>query len=152
MNYLDVQLAFDADNLPTEQQLQTWIDVALSECTHDTELVIRIVDESESASLNQHYRNKTGPTNILSFPFEAPDLPDFASDLLGDLVICAPVVAKEALNQQKLLHHHWAHIVIHGVLHLLGYDHIDDDEAEIMEQKEIALLQHLNINNPYTGI
>ncbi|KJV05184.1 rRNA maturation RNase YbeY [Methylocucumis oryzae] len=152
MNYLDLQLAFDADNLPTEQQLQTWIDVALSECTYDTELVIRIVDENESASLNQHYRNKTGPTNVLSFPFEAPDLPDFASDLLGDLVICAPVIAEEALTQQKPLHHHWAHIVIHGVLHLLGYDHIDDDEAEIMEQKEIALLQQLNINNPYTGI
>lgn len=152
MNYLDLQLAFDADNLPTEQQLQTWIDVALSECTYDTELVIRIVDENESSSLNQHYRNKTGPTNVLSFPFEAPDLPDFASDLLGDLVICAPVIAEEALTQQKPLHHHWAHIVIHGVLHLLGYDHIDDDEAEIMEQKEIALLQQLNINNPYTGI
>jgi probable rRNA maturation factor len=109
--------------------------------------VIRLVDDQESAELNQQYRHKQGPTNILSFPFEAPD--GFDTDLLGDLVICTPLIALEAQQQNKQLFDHWAHITIHGVLHLLGYDHIDDAEAEEMEALEIKILSRLNINNPY---
>jgi probable rRNA maturation factor len=105
------------------------------------------VDEKESTELNETYRLKSGPTNILSFPVEIPE--EIELNLLGDLVICAPVLEKEALEQNKALLNHWAHIVIHGVLHLMGYDHIEDDEAELMEGKEITLLSHLGIKNPY---
>ncbi len=147
MNRLDIQLATDAEGLPDRRQLQQWVDAALGESDSDNEIVIRIVDEAESAELNQQYRHKSGPTNILSFPFEAP--PGLDLELLGDLVVCAPVVAKEAEQQHKKLLDHWAHIVVHGVLHLLGYDHVDDKDAERMESLEIKLLQQLNIENPY---
>ena len=147
MNWLEIQTETTASNLPSEAQLQTWVDVALKEYGKESELVIRIVDADESAELNEQYRQKTGPTNILSFPFEAPE--HIEIDLLGDLVVCAPVLEKEALEQQKTLHDHWAHIIIHGVLHLLGYDHIEEDEAYIMEEKEIQQLKELNITNPY---
>ena len=147
MNWLEIQTETTASNLPSEAQLQTWVDVALKEYGKESELVIRIVDADESAELKEQYRQKTGPTNILSFPFEAPE--HIEIDLLGDLVVCAPVLEKEALEQQKTLHDHWAHIIIHGVLHLLGYDHIVDNEAQIMEEKETQLLKELNITNPY---
>ncbi|MDD1625774.1 MAG: rRNA maturation RNase YbeY, partial [Methylococcaceae bacterium] len=103
--------------------------------------------EQESAELNEQYRHKQGPTNILSFPVEVPF--GIELNLLGDLVVCAPVLEKEALEQHKALTDHWAHIIVHGVLHLLGYDHIDDKEAELMENKEITILNKLNIKNPY---
>lgn len=147
MNYIDLQSVFVAPNLPDLQQLQMWVDAVLTDTSRDNEVVIRIVDEQESQALNEQYRHKQGPTNILSFPIDVPD--GIELDLLGDLVICAPVVAKEAKEQQKALMDHWAHIVIHGVLHLLGYDHIDDDDADEMESKEVALLNQLHINNPY---
>ena len=147
MNYLDIQLATSYADYPTEQQFQLWVDTVLQEDDQDSEIVIRLVDDQESAELNQQYRHKQGPTNILSFPFEAPD--GFDTDLLGDLVICAPLIALEAQQQNKQLFDHWAHITIHGVLHLLGYDHIDDAEAEEMEALEIKILSRLNINNPY---
>jgi probable rRNA maturation factor len=147
MNYLEIQLATSYADYPSEQQFQLWVDTALQEDDQDSEIVIRLVDDQESAELNQQYRHKQGPTNILSFPFEAPD--GFDTDLLGDLVICAPLIALEALQQNKQLFDHWAHITIHGVLHLLGYDHIDDAEAEEMEALEIKILSRLNINNPY---
>ncbi|MDP2903393.1 MAG: rRNA maturation RNase YbeY [Methylovulum sp.] len=151
MNYLDIQTIFVSVGQPSEEQFQRWVDTALDDETQDTEVVIRIVDEQESAGLNQQYRHKHGATNILSFPFEVPDIAEIECDLLGDLVICAPVLEREALEQGKTLTDHWAHIVVHGVLHLLGYDHINDDDAEIMEHKEAIILQKLNINNPYTG-
>lgn len=147
MNYLDIQLATTTVNYPGPEQFQTWVDCVLTDPEQDSEIVIRIVDEAESAALNQQYRHKAGPTNILSFPFEAPD--GFELDLLGDLVICAPVLAEEALEQNKSLFDHWAHITIHGVLHLLGYDHIEAAEAEEMEALEIKILSQLTINNPY---
>ncbi|MFM8340892.1 MAG: rRNA maturation RNase YbeY [Methylomonas sp.] len=147
MNYLDIQLATSYVDYPTEQQFQLWVDTVLQEGDQDSEIVIRLVDDQESAELNQQYRHKSGPTNILSFPFEAPD--GFDSDLLGDLVICTPLIACEAQQQNKSLFDHWAHITIHGVLHLLGYDHMDDTEAEEMEALEIKILSRLNINNPY---
>ncbi|MGZ4969104.1 MAG: rRNA maturation RNase YbeY [Methylobacter sp.] len=150
MNQIEIQSAFESAGQPDRQQIQLWIDTALDDYDRDTEIVVRIVDEQESAELNEQYRHKSGPTNILSFPVEVPE--GIELDLLGDLVICAPIVEKEALEQDKILAHHWAHIIVHGVLHLLGYDHIDDDEAELMENKEIAILQQLNINNPYIEV
>jgi len=147
MNFIEIQAIYQANNVPDEQQIQHWIDVALQDHSKDTEIVVRIVDEQESAELNQQYRHKTGPTNILSFPVEIPE--GIELDLLGDLVICAPVLEKEALEQQKALVDHWAHIIIHGVLHLLGYDHITEEEAELMENKEINILETLTIANPY---
>lgn len=148
MNQIEIQAVFESAGQPDQQQIQLWVDAALADYNQDTEIVVRIVDEQESAELNEQYRHKSGPTNILSFPVELPE--GIELDLLGDLVICAPVLEKEARQQNKLLAHHWAHIIVHGVLHLLGYDHIDDAEAELMENKEIAILNKLNINNPYT--
>ena len=138
MNLIEIQTVYESDDQPSEAQVQHWIDTALEDYPENTEIVIRIVDEEESAELNHQYRMKSGPTNILSFPVEIPE--EIELDLLGDLVICAPVLKKEALEQDKALHDHWAHIIIHGVLHLLGYDHIDEDEAEIMEAEEIMIL------------
>ncbi len=133
--------------LPSTEQLQTWVDSALGNVDEDCELSIRLVEEDESADLNETYRSKSGPTNVLSFPFEAPI--EIKPRLLGDLVICAPVVAQEAQTQKKQLMDHWAHMVIHGCLHLLGYDHIEDEEAEEMEGLEKTILKSLAIEDPY---
>lgn len=148
MNEIEIQVVFESKGLPDPQQIQLWVDTALDDYNQDTEMVVRIVDEQESAELNEQYRHKPGSTNILSFPAGLPEGVDL--NLLGDLVICAPVLEQEALEQGKLLAHHWAHIIVHGVLHLLGYDHIDETEAELMEEKEIAILNKLNINDPYS--
>jgi len=150
MNQLEIQDVFQSEGQPTAAQFQTWVDAALADYRKDAELVIRIVDEQESAELNQQYRHKQGPTNILSFPIELPDGVEL--DLLGDLVVCALVLEREALQQHKALIDHWAHIIVHGVLHLLGYDHIEDSDAEQMEALEIAILNKLNIKNPYTEV
>lgn len=144
MNPLEIQIASTSKKIPSERQFQTWVDTVLKD---NNEVVIRIVDCSESAELNQRYRHKCGATNILSFPFEVPEM--ISSLLLGDLVICAPIIEQQAEQQQKPLFHHWAHIVVHGVLHLYGYDHLSDAEARIMESKEITLLKKLSIRNPY---
>lgn len=150
MNQVEVQAVFSSSGQPGSEQIQHWVDAALKGRHRDTEIVVRIVDEQESAYLNHQYRHKEGPTNILSFPVEIPE--GIGLNLLGDLVACAPVVEREALEQQKRLTDHWAHIIVHGVLHLLGYDHIQDDEAEIMETLEINILQQLNISNPYLQV
>ncbi len=150
MNNVEIQTIFTSPEQPSEAQIQLWIDTALTDIQRDTEIVVRIVDEQESAELNETYRHKQGATNILSFSVEIPEGIDL--NLLGDLVICAPVLEKEAQQQGKILAHHWAHIIIHGVLHLLGYDHLDDEQAEEMESKEIILLQKLNIPNPYEQV
>ncbi len=146
---LDVQIASDAPQLPTAEQLNLWVSSALTMAQHqvESELTIRIVDEAEGLELNQQYRGKSYATNVLSFPFEAPvELP---IALLGDLVICAPVVATEATEQKKSLDAHWAHMVVHGTLHLLGYDHIEETEAEAMEQLEREILAQLGFADPY---
>jgi len=147
MNLIEIQTIFKSDGQPDQEHIQHWVDTALDGFNRDTEIVVRIVDEQESAELNEQYRHKQGPTNILSFPVEVPF--GIELNLLGDLVVCAPVLEKEALEQHKALTDHWAHIIVHGVLHLLGYDHIDDKEAELMENKEITILNKLNIKNPY---
>ncbi len=147
MSILDLQIACD-DPHPDAEAFQTWVDAALAGRRNpETELTIRVVDSAESAELNERYRGKNGPTNVLSFPFEAP--PETPLDLIGDLVICAPVIAAEAAEQDKTAAAHWAHITVHGVLHLLGYDHVDEAEAELMETLEVAILSRLNIANPY---
>lgn len=143
---IDLQQAYEG-TAPTAAQFEQWATAALTEVEEDCELSVRLVDEDESAELNEAYRNKQGPTNVLSFPFESP-VP-LTPRLLGDLIICVPVVEREAQQQNKPLQAHWAHMVIHGCLHLLGYDHIEADEAEQMESLEINILQSLNISNPY---
>jgi probable rRNA maturation factor len=143
---IDLQQVTDAD-VPSEQHFQLWAGAALVEVNEDCELSIRLVDEAESAELNNDYRGKNSPTNVLSFPFESP-VP-LEPMLLGDLVLCVPVVEREAAEQNKAIEDHWAHLIVHGCLHLLGYDHIEDDEAELMESLEISILQKLDIKNPY---
>ncbi|MFD2168351.1 rRNA maturation RNase YbeY [Thalassotalea euphylliae] len=144
---LDIQRAVEEPNLPTDDDFQQWAEAALSQYNKPFELTIRLVDSTESQTLNHTYRGKDKPTNVLSFPFEVPD--GIEMDLLGDLVICTSVVAQEAHEQEKSLSAHWAHMVIHGCLHLLGFDHIEDDEAEEMESLEIDILKKLGFNNPY---
>lgn len=158
MNAIDLQVLTDFPGQPEPEQFQLWVDSALKGLRQSANILIRVVDEAESAELNSQYRGKSGPTNILSFPFEPPEGVDLGADnddltnFLGDLVICSPVVMQEAGIQGKRLSDHWAHIVIHGVLHLLGFDHIEEHEAEIMEAKEIAILKKLNIDNPYCEV
>ncbi len=147
MNRVEIQFCCRTVWQPDKKAIQHWVDAALSGLGRDTEIVVRVVGERESAQLNRQYRNKQGATNILSFAAEIPECVE--SNLLGDLVVCAPVVEREALEQKIPLTDHWAHIIVHGVLHLLGYDHIKDEEAEMMENKEISILQQLNIDNPY---
>jgi probable rRNA maturation factor len=147
MNQLDLQIASTSNQLPSIEHFQQWVNTVLTTSENALEILIRLVDEIESAELNERYRHKKGATNILSFPFEPPAAVD--SPLLGDLVICVPIIETEAQQQQKPLLDHWAHITLHGVLHLCGYNHIEEDEAEIMEAKEIGFLKTLHINNPY---
>ena len=145
-------------NLPDEAQIRQWLEAALKGKLEAAEVGFRIVDEDESAELNQTYRNKSGSTNVLSFPFEMPELPEgfgidesdqIPANLLGDLVICAPVVAREAAEQGKPEMAHWAHMTVHGVLHLLGYDHLQAAEAAEMEALERQILAELGISDPY---
>lgn len=145
---LDLQLAVeDESGLPSEANFATWLEAAITPFQEQAEVTIRIVDSEESHQLNMDYRGKDKPTNVLSFPFEAP--PGMELDLLGDLVICRQVVEQEASEQNKPLLAHWAHMVVHGSLHLLGYDHIKDDEAEEMESLETELMQKLGFEDPY---
>ncbi|MCD9554197.1 rRNA maturation RNase YbeY [Photobacterium carnosum] len=146
--YLDLQLATaDETGLPTEAEFQQWLNAAVTPFQADAEVTIRLVDKQESHALNLEYRSKDRPTNVLSFPFEAP--PEIEMNLLGDLIICRQVVETEALEQQKPLNAHWAHMVVHGSLHLLGYDHIEDDEAEEMEALETEIIQNMGFIDPY---
>ncbi len=155
---LDLQLASDCTDMPTQEDIQLWLDTLLSyQQLTDKEMTVRIVDDAEIQQLNQQYRGKDTVTNVLSFPFEIPDLAvpegieidESIFNFLGDIVISAQVVKQESKQQNKLLKHHWAHMLIHGTLHLLGYDHIEEQEAEEMESIEIAILQKLAIDDPY---
>ena len=152
--YIDVQVATQSDDLPELEQLQAWVNAVLSAAQYpqtEAELSVRLVDENESRSLNHQYRDKDKSTNVLSFPFEQPQglPPEAQLPLLGDLVICVAVVTREATEQGKTLESHWAHMLIHGTLHLLGYDHLEDAEAEAMEALEIQILTGLGYSNPY---
>lgn len=145
---LDLQLACEeTTGLPDEALFQRWLEAVLPKFQPQSEVTIRIVDEEESHHLNLTYRGKDKPTNVLSFLFEAP--PEVELPLLGDLIICRQVVEQEAIEQQKSAEEHWAHMVVHGCLHLLGYDHIEDDEAEEMESLETEILAELGYADPY---
>lgn len=145
---LDLQIACeDPSGLPTENDFQRWVDAVLLKFRDESELTVRLVDSDESQTLNATYRGKDKPTNVLSFPFEVPD--GIELPLLGDLIICKQVVEQEAQEQNKPVLAHWAHMVIHGCLHLLGYDHQSDDEAEEMESLEAEIMLELGYADPY---
>lgn len=145
---IDLQIACEEESgLPTAEQIEQWATAAVQPQSDEVEMTVRIVDEVESHALNLNYRGKDRPTNVLSFPFECPD--EVELPLLGDLVICRQVVEREAQEQDKPLMAHWAHMVVHGSLHLLGYDHIEDDEAEEMESLEIQIMTGLGFADPY---
>ncbi len=145
---IDLQIACEQESgLPTAEQIEQWATAAIQPQSNEVEMTVRIVDEAESHELNLNYRGKDRPTNVLSFPFECPD--EVELPLLGDLVICRQVVEREAQEQDKPVMAHWAHMVVHGSLHLLGYDHIEDDEAEEMESLETQIMTELGFADPY---
>jgi probable rRNA maturation factor len=148
---VDVQLATEAADVPSPGQIRQWAVAALDDRSA-AELTVRVVDENEGQALNRRYRDQDRSTNVLSFPCDLPvGLPaDQLGDLLGDVVICAPVVGREAREQGKALDAHWAHLVVHGVLHLLGYDHGEPDQAARMETREKLILAGLGFPDPYT--
>ena len=139
---LSVQFASEASGLPTRAQIRRWVAAALE---HAAEITVRIVDAEEAQTLNQDYRDKDYVPNVLTFEYG-----EIAPGVLGgDVVICAPVVEREAREQGKPLQHHYAHMTVHGVLHLQGYDHIDPADADIMESREAVILGRFRIPNPY---
>lgn len=142
----DIQNASSSDSIPGEKLFNTWAGYCLQGIKNDAEISIRIVDEEESQKLNRDWRNRDGATNVLSFPAgENPLFPE----LLGDIVLCAPLIAREAIEQGKQTDAHWAHLLIHGILHLLGYDHMNDKDAAIMEALETEKLRLLSYPDPY---
>lgn len=143
---IDVQYASTCKDIPDETKIISWAKLALSNNMDPVEFTIRIVDEDEILELNHKWRGIEKSTNVLSFPAGENIV---APELLGDIAICAPVINREATEQEKLLEAHWAHMVIHGVLHLLGYDHNLSEDAEKMESQEIEFLKTLNFPNPY---
>ena len=139
---LAVQFASEADELPTRAQIRRWVAAALE---HNAEITVRIVDAEEAQALNQDYRHKGYVPNVLTFEYG-----EISPGVLGgDVVICAPVVEREAREQGKPLQHHYAHMTVHGVLHLQGYDHLDPADADIMESREAVILKRFRIPNPY---
>ena len=145
---IDLQIACEQETgLPTAEQIEQWATAAVQPQSDEVEMTVRIVDEAESHELNLNYRGKDRPTNVLSFPFECPD--EVELPLLGDLVICRQVVEREAQELDKPVMAHWAQMVVHGSLHLLGYDHIKDDEAEEMESLETQIMTGLGFADPY---
>ncbi len=151
---LELQNSIDADDIPSQTQMLEWIKTTLNQTNYPAEyasLTLRIVSSQESQQLNSEFRGKDSPTNVLSFPFEIPEMIPASEfeGVLGDLAICRNLVIAQAQQQNKMFEHHWAHLIVHGVLHLLGFDHIDDVEAETMEQLEIAILKQFQIADPY---
>lgn len=147
---VDVQYAVMADGVPSVSDIETWIGAVVRGRRENVQLTVRIVDEEEGTELNERWRQARGPTNVLSFPSEG--LEAIAPDLLGDVVICAPVVESEAREQGKSLIAHWTHMVIHGTLHLLGFDHVDEDHAREMELLEARILKELGYSDPYESV
>jgi len=151
---IDLQWGVEEQTLPTLEQCQEWVQASLigDTAAEANELTVRIVDSQESQDLNRDYRGLDKPTNVLSFEFEnPPGLVDLGEGLpyLGDLIICAAVVEQEAKEQNKSLEEHWAHMIVHGTLHLQGFDHLDDEEAEEMESLEVEIMHGLGYDDPY---
>lgn len=147
---VDIQYAIANDLLPEEVIIKNWAETALENLLENGELTIRIVDKEEATELNERWRNAKGPTNVLSFPSD--NIQHIVPDLLGDIVICAPLVKTEAEQQNKEYLSHWAHLIVHGILHLMGYDHSEEQDAIKMEALEIEILKKLDIPNPYLKI
>ena len=148
--HLSLQYGVARAGLPAATTFRRWARAALQGLKRErVALGVRIVGGAESAGLNRRFRGKPGPTNVLSFPFEAPA--GTRSGWLGDLVICAPVVRREARAQRKPVRAHWAHMVVHGILHLRGYDHMNRHDAAVMEKREIRILEELGFANPYVS-
>lgn len=147
-----IQRAVTNSNIPTNKKFKKWTTSVLKKRIPSGEVTIRIVNEKEMKMLNHSYRKKNKPTNVLSFPFEVPDEHNEEIPILGDIIICDSVVKNEAKKQKKRIEAHWAHMVIHGTLHLLGYDHQKDSDAEKMESEEIMILKKLGFKNPYKEI
>jgi len=145
-----VQFAYKAKGLPSKHQIGKWARAALSGRRKHAELTVRIVDENEGAILNRQWRKARGATNVLSFP--SNEMEKYVPGLLGDIVLCAPVIMREADQQRKTPESHWAHMVIHGTLHLLGHDHARPEDAEKMEKLETSLLKRLGYPDPYRAI
>lgn len=149
--YIDIQKATD-DTLPvTDEELNTWISATLQPHLEKAEITLRLVCLEEITQLNTEYRNKPSPTNVLSFPFSLPKDVTLDCPLLGDVVICPAVLAAESITWERPLKAHWAHIVVHGVLHLLGYDHMEAAEEALMQGQEITILSNLGYANPYNA-
>ena len=146
-----VSYALPRAGLPAANSFRKWVAAALDGRIREADLAVRLVDAREGRSLNRHYRGKDYATNVLSFPADLPEgLPEgVRMPLLGDVVLCAPVVAREAREQRKPLAAHYAHLTVHGVLHLLGWNHEDAREAECMEGLEREILAGLGIDDPY---
>ncbi|VFM97601.1 MAG: probable rRNA maturation factor [Candidatus Kentron sp. G] len=165
---MELQYASTETGLPTYEDIYAWIDTTFNVLNRqgprippretgphpgpnhrdsDIELTVRIVDEEEIVHLNGRYRGREGPTNVLSFPYRISDLPGV--NLLGDIVVCASVVKREAGVQHKELHGHWAHMIVHGTLHLLGFDHLSEAQGAQMESLETVVLAHLGFSDPY---
>ena len=156
--HVDVQCMYADVTVPSDQSLRQWAAATTSFLVkeklledQDFEIAILVVDKVESQLLNYQYRQKDCPTNVLSFPFEVPNIFKLhqATNILGDIIICAPIIEIESQQQNKGIKEHWAHMVVHGVLHLLGYDHLNDSDANIMEGLEIKILSTLGYTNPY---
>ena len=151
---VDVQIAVDDAGVPACEVIRDRVRRALNETNpgRDVDVSVRIVDEHEMRTLNREYRKQDKPTNVLAFPAgDAEFVPPGERPLLGDIVVCAAVVAREAEEQGKQLDHHWSHMLVHGTLHLLGYDHATDREATEMEALERSVLDSLGIADPYAG-
>ena len=150
---VDFQVEWEGDTIPSHDDISQWAQAALDVLIEEADVSVVLVGPEESQQLNHEFRGKDKPTNVLSFPFEVPEeLAELDVDIghtIGDLIICVPVVEQEAIDQNKPLMHHWAHMVVHGCLHLMGYDHIKDDEAEVMENLERQILAKLGIDDPY---
>jgi probable rRNA maturation factor len=142
-----IQRACALRGLPTNADLRRWLTHAVGRFRPGASLTVRIVDATEGAALNERWRGKQGPTNVLSFPLSG--LEDLAPGLLGDIVLCAPVLKAEAAAQGKSIAQHCAHLLVHGALHLLGYDHVTSREARVMERLETGLLAELEFPDPY---
>ena len=147
---VDIQLADGSAETPDAQQIRGWIAAVFTTLERSPlALTVRVVGEEEMTKLNQRYRGRNQPTNVLSFPIES--LPRICADLLGDIVVCGPVVNREAVIQHKPPMDHWAHMVVHGLLHLFGYDHESDQDAMAMEALEKSVLEGLGYSDPYQG-
>ncbi len=145
---LTVQYGVARTGLPATSTIRRWAQAALKGLPRRrAALGVRLVSAAESTSFNARFRHRRHPTNVLSFPFEAP--PGARSENLGDLIICAPVVRREARQQNKPVRAHWAHLVVHGILHLRGYDHQNRQDATVMEKMETRILRELGYANPY---